>query len=132
MNAKELTDVLYNIEDIIKNDDDGPNTQLKHIRELVDWALAQHDFPVPEAELTEFLDKFGEREFYSVCTGRLSGEFCYAEYDWADEEDIMFILFWGINDGDENTTHRETFRISIEDFKNCKTFEEKYNAVRGN
>lgn len=88
------------------------------------------DFPVPEKELTEFLEKFSEREFYSVCTGRLSGEFCYAEYEYSDDENIIFKLVWGINDGDENTTHQESFRISIEDFKNSPTFEEKYELCQ--
>ena len=88
------------------------------------------DFPVPQKELVEFLDKFGEREFYSTCTGKISGEFCYAEYDYSDDEDIMFKLFWGINDGVENTQHIEHFRISIEDFKNSRTFDEKYELCQ--
>jgi len=131
MNKKELTDVLYNIKDIIKNEnEDGPNTQLKHISELVEWGLAQEDFPVPEEELKEFLDKFGEREFYTTCTGKISGEFCYADYNYSDEEYIMFDLKYGVNDGDENVLYTDNFRISIYDFQNCKTFEEKYNAVQ--
>lgn len=40
MNEKELLDVLYSIKDIIKNDD-GPNTMLRKIEQLVYWALAQ-------------------------------------------------------------------------------------------
>jgi hypothetical protein len=131
MNEKELTDVLYNIKDIIKNDMEGEKTKVRRIDQLVDWALAQKDFdfPVPEAELTEFLEKYGEREFYSVCTGRLSGEFCYAEYDYSDEEAIVFKLIWGINEGNEKTTNEEFYWISIDDFKNSKTFEEKYDKV---
>jgi len=131
MNKDELIDVLYRVRDII-NDDDGPNTQLRHIGELVDWALAQSkaDFPVPEEELIDFLDKYGEKEFYNTCTGKISGEFCYAEYDYSDDEDIVFELKYGINDGDENVLYTDYLRISVYDFKNCKTFEEKYNAVQ--
>jgi hypothetical protein len=40
MNEKELLDIIYRIKDIIK-DDDGPNTMLRKIEQLVDWALAQ-------------------------------------------------------------------------------------------
>jgi hypothetical protein len=88
------------------------------------------DFPVLKQELIEFLDKFGERESRGICTGKISGEFCYAEYDYSDEEDIIFSLKYGKNDGDENSLYTDEFRISIYDFKNCKTFEEKYNAVQ--
>jgi hypothetical protein len=131
MNEKELTDILVRIQSIIRDTDECEKTQIRHIDTLVDWALAQeeNDFPVPEAELTEFLDKYGEKEFYSVCTGRLSGEFCYAEYDYSDEEAIIFKLIWGINDGNEKTTNEEFYWISIDDFKNSKTFEEKYDKV---
>lgn len=132
MNEKELTDVLYNIKDIIKNDMEGEKTKVRRIEQLVDWALAQeeNDFPVPEQELADFLENFGNREFYSVCTGRESGEFCYAEYDYSEEDDIVFTLKWGINDGIEKTTNEQVYWISIDDFKNSKTFEEKYQAVR--
>lgn len=129
MNQEELTDVLYNIKDIINNDMESDKTKVKRIGDLVEMALAQPDFPVPEEELVEFLDKFGEREYYSVCNDRFSGSFCYAEYDYSDEEDILFKLIHGINDGDENWIAQDNFRISVEDFKNCKTFEEKYQAV---
>lgn len=131
MNEKELTDVLYNIKDIINNDMEGDKTKVKRIGDLVEWALAQeHDFPVPEQELADFLENFGNKEFWSVCTGKISGEFCYAEYVESDEEDIFFELKYGINDGDEDVLYTDDFRISIEDFENCKTFEEKYQAVR--
>lgn len=131
MNKEELLDVLVRIQSIIRDTDECEKTQIRHIDTLVDWALAQpeDDFPVPEEELKEFLHRFGNKEFRSVCTGRISGEFCYAEYDYSDDEDIMFTLNWGINDGVENTTHQEEFRISIEDFKNNKDFQDKYNLV---
>lgn len=89
------------------------------------------DFPVPEKELTDFLKRFGNREFYSVCTGKISGEFCYAEYDYSDDDDIVFKLFWGVQDAGDKTTHEQTFWISIDDFKNSKTFQELYDKVRG-
>jgi hypothetical protein len=133
MDKKELTDVLYNIKTIIKNEnEDTPKTQLRFIDDLVEWALAQEkdDFPVPKQELVNFLENFGNREFYSVCTGRISGEFCYAEYNYSDDDDIIFKLFWGVNDGLEKTTNEQTYWISIEDFKNSRTFQEKYDKVR--
>lgn len=130
MNEKELIDVLYNIKDIINNDMEGDKTKVKRIGDLAEWALAQeHNFPVPEQELIEFLNEFGEREYYNVCTDMLCGEFCYAEYDYSDEYDIVFTLKYGVNSPPENTLYTDYFRISICDFQNCKTFEEKYNAV---
>lgn len=134
MDKKELLDVLIRIKGIIRDSDEGHRTQIRHIDDLVEWTLTQeaNDFPIPENELVEFLEKFGEKEFYTTCTGRLSGEFCYAEYDYSDDEDIMFTLKYGINDGSENVLYTDYFRISIYDFQNCKTFEEKYNAVQEN
>lgn len=132
MDKKELTDVLVRIQAIIRDSDQTEKTQIRHIDDLVEWALAQeeNDFPVPQEELTEFLDKFAEKEYYNVCTDMLSGEFCYAEYYDSDEENIMFELKYGVNDGDENVEYTDNFRISIYDFQNCKTFEEKYLAVQ--
>jgi hypothetical protein len=130
MNKEELTDVLFSIKSIIKDSDEGYRTQIRHIDELVDWALAQNDFPVLEQELVDFLEEFGNKEFNNTCTGMLSGEFCYAEYDYSDEEDIVFKLKYGINDGNENTLYTDDFRISVYDFENCKTFQEKYEAVQ--
>lgn len=132
MNKDELLDVLVRIQNIIRDTDESEKTQIRHIDTLVEWALEQekNEFPVPEQELTDFLNRFGNREFYSTCTGRISGEFCYAEYDYSDDDDIVFKLFWGINDGVEKTTNEQVYWISIEDFKNSRTFQEKYDKVR--
>jgi len=132
MDKEELTDVLVRIQAIIRDSDQIEKTQIRHIDDLVEWALAQEEdnFPVPKQELVNFLESFGEREFYSVCTGRISGEFCYAEYNYSDDDDIIFKLFWGVNDGLEKTTYEQTYWISIDDFKNSNTFKEKYDKVR--
>jgi hypothetical protein len=145
MNKEELTDVLIRIQAIIRDSFQIEKTQIRHIDDLVEWALAQEendfpvkedDFPVDEQKLKDFLEYFENIEYRNTAVHYISGGFAHSEYEgWnededdEDEQELYIALQWGVLSDVENRVNTEHYTISIRDFNNAKTNEEIYKLL---